>query len=640
MACGAAGTVDSAPTAVDAASHAAALSVGPVSAVLDGTVLRRLAVAGVEFLTSVYFAVRDVRWETVAPELIERRLETGTGSFTASFALRHKVGGGELESRVLISGDISGTVSYEFDSVVTSALEANRIGLCVLHPVSLAGRVVTFETVAGPVTRHFPVRVAPWPLCTGITGLRYRVATGAAVNVALAGDVFEMEDQRNWTDGSYKIYSRPLSAPRPVRLVPGERVRQSVSVTLTLRRPPSPTKRLRRIEEVHVDADHVGPAPRVGFGAALLGRAMDDEERRLIAALHPGHVRVEADPGRIGWGEALREADQAAAELSCGLYVDVVTDSEGDELQQLSSALRDIGSPIDRVFVYDRRLHVTTERVATRAAALLKRIGVATRLCGGTRSNFAHLNRVPVPLQSLACIGYAINPQVHTFDDQSIVETLAGQAATVASARAIAGPLPLAVGPVTLLPTYNPFGRNGDGQPAADGLPATVDPRQRTDFLAAWTIGSLGALLPGGVSAITYYETLGWRGLVETADGPRQPSLFSSAPLEIFPVYHVFAAIGGVISSPGAQVLPTRSPAGSGLHACAVRAQNEAVVLLANLGDDAKTVRVHLPREFQWKNRPISDSGEGTAGSGLGLDVRAPLALPGRSAVLLSGRAR
>src|SRR5699024_4733859 len=41
---------------------------------------------------------------------------------------------------------------------------------------------------------------------------------------------FEMEDQRNWSDASYKTYSRPLELPFPYQLRAGERVHQRVRV--------------------------------------------------------------------------------------------------------------------------------------------------------------------------------------------------------------------------------------------------------------------------------------------------------------------------------------------------------------------------------------------------------------------------
>jgi hypothetical protein len=50
------------------------------------------------------------------------------------------------------------------------------------------------------------------------------------VALRFAGDVFEMEDQRNWTDASFKTYGRPLARAFPYRIGPGERVRQSVTI--------------------------------------------------------------------------------------------------------------------------------------------------------------------------------------------------------------------------------------------------------------------------------------------------------------------------------------------------------------------------------------------------------------------------
>ena len=47
-----------------------------------------------------------------------------------------------------------------------------------------------------------------------------------------AGDVFEMEDQRNWTDASYKTYCTPLALPFPVEIPEGARISQSVTLTL------------------------------------------------------------------------------------------------------------------------------------------------------------------------------------------------------------------------------------------------------------------------------------------------------------------------------------------------------------------------------------------------------------------------
>jgi len=51
---------------------------------------------------------------------------------------------------------------------------------------------------------------------------------------------------------------------------------------------------------------------------------------------------------------------------------------------------------------------------------------------------------------------YSANPQVHAFDNLSLVEALAGQAYTVTSARSFCGSRPVAVTPITLRPRFNP----------------------------------------------------------------------------------------------------------------------------------------------------------------------------------------
>ena len=48
----------------------------------------------------------------------------------------------------------------------------------------------------------------------------------------MEGDTFEMEDQRNWMDASYKTYVRPLALPWPYPIEQGRRFTQSVALTV------------------------------------------------------------------------------------------------------------------------------------------------------------------------------------------------------------------------------------------------------------------------------------------------------------------------------------------------------------------------------------------------------------------------
>ena len=51
--------------------------------------------------------------------------------------------------------------------------------------------------------------------------ISHEVVPGLMAEVRFEGETFEMEDQRNWTDASYKTYCTPLSLPYPVEVKEG-----------------------------------------------------------------------------------------------------------------------------------------------------------------------------------------------------------------------------------------------------------------------------------------------------------------------------------------------------------------------------------------------------------------------------------
>ena len=62
--------------------------------------------------------------------------------------------------------------------------------------------------------------------------LTHTVVAGVTAECRMEGDTFEMEDQRNWSDASYKTYVRPLALPWPYRIPAGEPVRQEIVLSV------------------------------------------------------------------------------------------------------------------------------------------------------------------------------------------------------------------------------------------------------------------------------------------------------------------------------------------------------------------------------------------------------------------------
>ena len=104
---------------------------------------------------------------------------------------------------------------------------------------------------------------------------------------------------------------------------------------------------------------------------------------------------------------------------------------------------------------------------------------------------------------------------------------------------------------------------------------------------AAWTVASVKYLAESGVDAVTYYETTGMRGIIDTDDGCPLAEQFASSPGMVFPVYHVF---GDLSESRRATIVSLVSSDALAVDGLAVRSRDGLRVLLACLRPSAQRV--------------------------------------------------
>ena len=147
---------------------------------------------------------------------------------------------------------------------------------------------------------------------------------------------------------------------------------------------------------------------------------------------------------------------------------------------------------------------------------------------GGTDLWFAELNRDRPDMSAMDGLVYSITPQVHTFDEASIAQSLEAQPETVKTATTFAGGLPVVVSPVTLRPRdavhVDHFNARGHGH-------ASVLRRSSPVFALRRGLDSgkhRGARRGAGAASLTYYETVGWRGIIPATG--RCPQLFVGPP--------------------------------------------------------------------------------------------------------------
>jgi D-apionolactonase len=549
--------------------------------------LRHIRFDGTEVLAAVQLVVRDPSWGTLRPELQgTASVQYGAGSCTVRWRTRQADGDisfawdGLIEARS--GGPGQAQLTFTADGSAGAEFLANRVGMCLLHPMWLAGEPAATRA-AGPAAPgdwsagRFPRDIAPYQPFLNFSGLRHALPGAGTAEMSLTPDAFEMEDQRNWTDASFKSYCPPLDMPHPRTYRAGQSVTQQLRLVLS-----GPGGRTgaagndRRVAcrsrtpaavPVSVESVQVGRLPVIGLGLAGTEVSVSSTDQDMLQALRPGHLHAVIDLASDSWHEGLRRALGAAAVLGCRADLEVVASDPG----QLASVAAAIGpggerhEAVGRVFVYDRESSQTNAELAAAWAASFR-----DAPSGGSRADFVQLNRARLPTELLSAVAFGVSPQVHATDDESIIETLAAQPAVVRCALALAPGHPLVVGPITLKQRFNP------AAPAAAG-PAPSDPRQAAPITAAWTAGSVAALGYAGASALTYFETVGPGGVLA---GPGSLPAGFPAPGARYPVFHVLALLSPLAGRP---LLAAKTPDRGPVAALAVQAGAGPLVILANL---------------------------------------------------------
>jgi hypothetical protein len=568
------------------------LRAGPLTMVFEPQLafLRYIRYGRTEVLRGIYAAVRDRNWGTVAPRVSDLRLERGEEDFKLTFLVACHQGPILFNWRGTITGASDGTVMFHFDGRAQSTFLRNRIGFCVLHSHDVAGRRVEVEKADGSVQNgFFPEEISPHQPFLNIRAITHTVMPEVEAEVRFAGDVFEMEDQRNWTDGSFKTYCTPLAIPFPVEVKTGTQIQQSVMLRLHGR----PLARIaggRRADvTVEVDQSRARKTPQIGLGMSSVAPSLNVKEQNRLRMLRPSHLRADLKLFEPGFEKVLERAAYQAESLGAGLQLAVyLVNAPEDELSKLASALQVRKPRVLHYLIFHRDEKSTTRKWMELARKRLGAVDPNAKLGAGADAYFTELNRGRPPIDASDLVTYSINPQVHAFDNLSLIETLEMQKVTLESARRFCGSLPLVVSPVTLKPRFNPNATAETAAPEGE-LPEPVDARQPSLFAAGWTLGSLKYLAEGGASFVTFYETTGWRGVMETEQGSPLPAKFPSKPGIVFPLFHVLASVNEFA---GGEVPPSVSSSKLEVEAMALRGSAGRRLLVANLSSEPKVVRV------------------------------------------------
>ena len=440
------------------------LRAGALSAELVGADLRMVRMRGVEIVRRMTTALRDTDWGTARATVESISVDEEDDGFTVHATVRHDLPEGSFRHSVAILGTSDGRLSYRICGAALQPLRTNRVGLCVLvPPCACEGRAYRCERDTGEVeSDRFPDTVMPQSLLANgddrppLAGIRkLTLDAGGAIAFAFEGPPFCLEDQRNWTDASYKCC--PEDPPElPVVLEPVDAVAQGVVVSSTLDAvgDEAPTTTRVTLGEVTGTLPSIGPA---GSAAELA---------RLTGLPRPAFAHLE-----------LYEANELDPPAATRLELEVPPASRREHRGR---------GPLSRRRCPRTRRRRRSERTP-RARGRRERRSGETRGCRRRRSTRRLCRDLDLrsPFSPTArALWWSICPQIHADDDRTILENTTCQDATVRAARRLAPDARLSV---TL--RFAPAGAD--------------DPRASGATGAAWLAASIASLAAAGVDAIS-----------------------------------------------------------------------------------------------------------------------------------------
>ena len=239
----------------------------------------------------------------------------------------------------------------------------------------------------------------------------------------------------------------------------------------------------------------------------------------LLRAAAPDHIRIDLHAAH-DFRDRLERARETCAALGCHLEVAAFLrpDLVAEDAAVVARALADGTTPVDRILVLQESggfsefggaapphmgellVHATTS------------LGIDfDSVVSGTPQSFNDLNRDRPDYSGIDGLVFALNPQVHASDDDSLMQNAKAIPHIVDFARRLFGEVDVVLSPVDLVGVNGPFPA-GPGK--ADGASANEDPRQWTGFGAAWTLSALSEMARCRTTSATMFELTGARGLV------------------------------------------------------------------------------------------------------------------------------
>ena len=473
--------------------------------------IRNVTYEGTQLIDLLYTSIRPSDWSTLGSD--ERTEEMQVIGGECIITITESLAGAMLATtKVILTSGNTFSVDYQLQGL--SEYLINRWGICFcLNTADWMGSTVAASGNSYSLLQN----ISPQRVINGVTQglfpaseeLHIVAPDQRFIKAVSTGRVLEAEDQRNWTDNTYKIYSGSLSEPRPFITSAGSIWQQSIKFEVGV--PNSKESDLAKIMVQEIEA-----LPSIGMQFNTDSFLSTDDLEKAFVLLDIDHLRINA--------ESLT-AQKIATTAASGLILEaaLLSSNTGAALQS------EVENLSQRVPAGSRLLIQRDGREIVEAADLPKNNSLNSYI-PGTDAYLVDLHREKFNFGN--SVSYSMAPTVHSFDTESIFKTLPTQRESIEFVQKNLAPQ-VFLSPITFSTRGNPETGHSINE-RIDFAKPEMALHVRSIEGAAWTLGSIFSLASAGAFSGSWHELFGEFGVIYSEAGA----------IKFSPTFHAISALG------------------------------------------------------------------------------------------------
>ena len=473
--------------------------------------VRNVQYKGVQMIDLLYTAIRPWDWSTLEPD--EHSEDVKITGDVCVITIKDLFAD-SLDARTVITISNANTFNVAYELRGLAEYSVNRWGICFcLNSADWMGSSI--DSKDGQF--RLPESISPQRVVEGVTQglfpaaneMHFVAPDNRSLKVNSTGKVLEAEDQRNWTDNTYKIYSGSLSEPRPYVASAGSIWSQSVIFEFD-----SPSKPVPDASKIVVK--EIDSLPSIGV-------QFNTDSLLPVDTLDTAFVLLDIDHIRIN--EESLTAQKINSVSANGLIVEaaLLSSNSGEKLHQDIAHLNKQIPAGSRILIQREGREIVEESDLPQNKSL-------SSFIPGTDAYLVDLHRNKYKFGE--SVSYSMVPTLHSSDTETIFRTLQTQTESISFAQEFLAPQVL-ISPITFSTRGNPETGHARDQ-RINFANSEIALRIRTIEGAAWTLGSIFALASAGAYSGTWHELFGKFGLIYSED----------SAIKFSPTFHALSALG------------------------------------------------------------------------------------------------